>query len=40
MTKEIDQDQYKIIVAPEKWSGIVPENEIDTVLNDWVRIDN
>jgi len=32
--------QNKIIVAPEKWSGIVPENEIDTVLNDWVRIDN
>lgn len=30
----------KIVVAPKKWSGIVPEENIDTALNDWIRIDN
>lgn len=30
----------KIVIAPKRWSGITPEEEIDTVLKDWIRIEN
>ncbi len=36
----LSNQKNKIVVVPKKWSGIDPENEIDTPLKDWIKIEN
>ena len=30
----------KTVIVPKKWSGIDPENEIDTPLEEWIKGEN
>ena len=36
----LSNNKNKIVVVPKKWSGIDPENEIDTPLKEWIKIEN
>ncbi len=36
----LSNNKNKIIIAPKNWSGTIEESEIDTVPNNWIRIDN
>ena len=36
----LSKQKNKIIIAPKQWSGVDPESEIDTPLDEWIRIDN
>ena len=36
----LSKKNNKTVIAPKKWSGIDPESEIDTPLDEWIRIDN
>ncbi len=36
----LSNNKNKIIIAPKNWSGTIKESEIDTVPNNWIRIDN
>ena len=34
----LSQKKKKIVVAPNKWSGLIPKNMYDIVPNDWIKI--
>lgn len=34
----ISQEQDKIILAPKRWSGLVDEDKIDIVPDNWIKI--
>lgn len=34
----LSKDPFKIVIAPNKWSGNTPEQEIDIVPSDWIRL--
>ena len=34
----ISQEQDKIILAPKKWSGLVDDDKIDIVPDNWIKI--
>tara|TARA_E500000178_G_scaffold345401_1_gene395187 strand:+ start:778 stop:1674 length:897 start_codon:yes stop_codon:yes gene_type:complete len=36
----LSKKNNKTVIAPKKWSGIDPESEIDTPLDEWIRIEN
>ncbi len=36
----LSKQDNKIVIVPKKWSGIDPESEIDTPLDEWIKIEN
>ena len=36
----LSKQRDKIVIVPKKWSGVDPESEIDTPLDEWIRIEN
>tara|TARA_A100001011_G_C14289469_1_gene835439 strand:- start:227 stop:1123 length:897 start_codon:yes stop_codon:yes gene_type:complete len=36
----LSNNKNKTVIVPKKWSGIDPENEIDTPLKEWIKIEN
>ena len=36
----LSNKEYKTILAPKNWSGTINENQIDTVPDSWIRINN
>ena len=36
----LSQQTNKVVIAPKKWSGLDSESDIDTPLDEWIRIEN
>jgi len=36
----LSKQNNKVVIIPKKWSGIDPESEIDTPLDEWIRVEN
>ena len=36
----LSNDKDRIVLVPKKWSGIDHEDEIDTPLKEWIKIEN
>ena len=36
----LSNNKNKIVLVPKKWSGVNSENEIDTPLKEWIKIEN
>ena len=39
-TLKVSQQTNKVVIAPKKWSGLDSESDIDTPLDEWIRIEN